>query len=241
MVARRWMYVGAGALLVLWLSRGARAGMEPVSAPGTSPPTVEPRADPAAAKRPFIGYAAESARTATRLPTDEREARHFLRSAAAAARFEAEASRLAATRAQSAPVRDFAGDLFQYQEGAQLDLLHLLHARGMAPPMMDNAQRKALGRLARLSGARFDREYVELLGLRHQRQEVRYYERAVLGITDPALRSWIDRQLPSLRDQESAAARLGPGSPGRDSRRVEGLRTTSVAVQGPGVSAPSNR
>jgi putative membrane protein len=214
-------------MAALWLARSARA-QQPEADAATPPRAGEPKptTEAGAARRAaFAGYAAESARTATRLPPEERGARGFLRAAALSARFELEASRLAATRAHSLEVLAYAADLLQYQEMAQLELLHLLHARGMAQPMMDSAQRKALNRLGRLTGPAFDREYVELMGRRQQREDVLQYERAALGMADPVLRGWIDRQLPSLRAQEAAAQRLGIAPA---ARRPDAARSAAV-------------
>lgn len=215
MVARRLLWGVAGAAALLWLARAARAGTR----------EADTEAAPASRRAASTGYAAESARTATRLPPGEREARQFLRMAALRGRFEAEASRLALTRAHDAAIRAFAEELLQYHEAAGTELLHLLHARGMAPPMMEGPQRKALNRLAQLAGARFDREFIELVGRERQLRDVQQYERAALGLADPALAAWVDRQLPSLRQQQAAAARLVP------SRRGEDLRRRAVAAK----------
>ena len=228
MVSRRWIWGVAGAAAVLWLTRAARAETEaeylqgpftPRRPPGVAPaPPVKPvpNASAAAATKPAakparpaaFGYAAESARTATRLPPDERHARDFLRVASMQARFETEAARLALQRAEHVGVLAFASELLEYHQAANPELLHLLAARGMAPSMLDNAQRKALNRLARLSGARFDREFMERVGRDRQREDVERFEKAAKGVTDPALLDWIDRQLPSLRAQHTSAVAL---------------------------------
>jgi putative membrane protein len=213
--------------------QGPYAPKPPAPAPAPAKPLAKAPVAPVAAaptarrSAAYPGYAAESARTATRLSPDEREARKFLRIAAAHARFEVEASRLAATRAHAAGVRAFAAELLQYHEAADAELLHLLHARGMAPPMMENTQRKALQRLARLGGPKFDREFVELVGRQRQHEDVQHFERAVAGVNDPVLRGWIDRQLPSLRQQQSAAAKLASW----DARRGEPRRPPAEARQ----------
>jgi len=235
-------------MAALWLARAARAQepevwpTAPASAPQAQPqPQIHSQppaplqphgtaSPPATTRRGAFGYAAESARTATRLPPEEREARGFLRAAAMASLFELEASRLATERATGAGVRAYAAELMEYQEAAHLELLHLLHARGMALPMMDGAHRKALNRLARLSGPRFDREYVELLGQRHQREDVAAYERAVQGIADPLLRAWIERQLPNLRAQQMAAQRL--------TARPQAVRSGSMSLKPAVASRP---
>ncbi len=223
MVSRRWMWGVAGAAALLWLARSARAETEAeyLQGPFTpkSPPAgakAAPKASvataPKTAARPAkpatFGYAAESARTATRLPPEERQARDFLRMASLQARYETEAARLALQRAEHPGVLSFASDLLEYHKEADAELLHLLAARGMAPPMMDTAQRKALNKLARLNGARFDREFAEQVGRARQRDDVERFEMAAKGVTDPALLDWIDRQLPSLRQQHTSAVEL---------------------------------
>ncbi|RYY52207.1 MAG: DUF4142 domain-containing protein, partial [Comamonadaceae bacterium] len=165
---------------------------------------------PKVAARPatgWNGFAAESARTAQRLPAPEKEARAFLRAAALIARLETEASRLARARGHAAGVLAYSDGLLEYREAADPELLHLLHQRGMAPPMMDNAQRKALNRLGKLQGAKFDREYAELVGPEQQRANLQQYEKALGLVTDPAVRGWIERQLPALRQQQDEAVR----------------------------------
>lgn len=219
LVSRRWMWGLAVAAAGLWVARAARAEGETLSVldPVAKPPAAARPAVPAAAasaapRRPaaFAGYAAESARTATRLPPEERAAREFLRAAAQQARFETDAAKLASQRAQGERVKAFAAELLEFHGGAQPGLLHLLNARGMAPPMLEDTQRKALNRLAKLQGTRFDREFADAVSRERQRGDIAQYEKAVEDATDPALREWIDRQLPTLRQQQAAAAQLVP-------------------------------
>lgn len=249
MVSRRWVWVAAslaaGALV------GARAanagGRAEEDRPGNRPPDMQqPVATPASgtgtpvaktAARPPVrhaaavaGYAADAARSSTRLPPDERAARAFLRTAAVAARIENDASRLAATRADSEAVREFAADLLKYHESADLELLWLLRAREMAAPMLETPQRKALNHLAKLDGAKFDRAYVELVSVRRQRSDVQQFERAAATVTDPSLRAWIERQLPALREQQLAAQRLGPGGAPQVAQRPGRLRLARTIV-----------
>ena len=246
MVARRWLWtVVALAGVLAWrvaqaqdetdeappgppFTRPVPGARLPAAPAGSAPRSATAKASPGSASRPAprraasSGYAAESARTATRLPREEREARAFLRSAAAIARVDLEASRLASTRSDNPAVRAFADELLQYRASADAELLHLLHVRSMAPPLMDNRQRKALTRLARQSGARFDRGYAALVGPLEQREEIALYEQALQDAADPVLKAWIERQLPILRQQQAGAQRLpqrlsGSSSPSRAS------------------------
>lgn len=243
MVSRRWMWVAAGlaASAVLGVRLAHAGGRAEEDRPGSRPEDMQLPAPAAAAPAkaaapvansalrhaaPSGGYAAEAARSARRLPPQERTTRAFLRTAAVAARIETDASRLAATRAQDPGVRAYAGELSSYRAEADLELLRLLHDRGMAPPMLETPQRKALNRLARLEGGKFDRAYVELLSARHQSSELQQYKRAMQAV-DPAVKAWIERQLPALREQQAAAQRLAGAKPAAVAR-ANPLRLTRV-------------
>lgn len=250
MVSRRWMWVAAGlaasALLGARLAHaGGRAEEDrpgnrpddmqlPAPAPAAAPAKAAPQAKAAAPRRaaPSGGYAAEAARSSSRLPPDERNTRAFLRVAAVASRVEAEASRLAATRAQDPAVRSYAAELSSYREEADPGLLRLLHDRGMAPPMLETAQRKALNRLARLEAGKFDHAYMELLSARHQQGEVLQYQRAMQSVSDPAVKAWIERQLPALREQQAAAHRLAGGKPAAVAQATPLRLTRDIAARG---------
>ncbi len=199
MPSRRLIWGAFAAAGLLWLARSARAQNEDPA-----------RASSAAVRNRPPAFAAEAARTATRLPPEERDARAFLRNAAQHSRLEAEASRLAQARSGSESVRAYAADLLLHRETADAELLHMLQGRGMAPPMLESAQRKALNRLARASGTRFDRDYVELVMQERQREALLHYQRAAGALADPAVRDWAERQLEALRDQQAAGEQLRP-------------------------------
>jgi putative membrane protein len=218
--------LAVGALLVARAVRAQEPEPTPV-APLPDPPkpavagrALAPASVPTVRRLPVIAYAPEAAASASRLPPEERAARVFLRSVALAATIETEASRMAVVRGNAPAVRSFAIDLLEAHQAAEPALLRLLHAREMAPPLMDIGQRKALQRLAKASGAKFDREYLDLVLPRQARDEVEQYERALQVITDPVLRAWIERQLPLLREQSALGDRL-----------VVAKRTEAVARQ----------
>lgn len=149
-------------------------------------------------------YAPEAARSAARLPPEQREERAVLRSMAATARFEAEACRLALARSASAGLKAWAAELLSQHDAGNTELVHLLHSRGMALPMLENDQRKALARLGRLSGTAFDREFREAVPLRHKAR-AQQLEKAQLAVADPLLKAWIGRQLAGLANQQAVA------------------------------------
>ena len=77
-------------------------------------------------------------------------------------------------------------------------------------PMLANDQRKTLNRLGKLQGGKFDREFMAEVGLRYQQDDVQYFEKARLVAGEPALKAWIDRNLPTLRYHLATAERLAP-------------------------------
>ncbi len=159
---------------------------------------------------PSTMFAAASAAKARRMSAQQREERQFLREAAASSRFEADAARMALGKSNDPGVRSLAATLINHHAAALNELLHMLHARGMAAPMLGNDQRKVLNRLAKLQGSKFDREFLGEVGLRYQQDDVEYFEKASLAAREPRLKAWIDRTLPTLRYHVSTAERIAP-------------------------------
>lgn len=157
--------------------------------------------------RPAV-FAAASAAHARKMSAEQREERRFLQEAAAASRFESEASKMALAKSNNPAVRSFAATLINHHASAGAALQQMLRGRGMAPPMLANDQRKTLNRLARLNGAKFDREYTDEVGLRYQQDDLQGYERASLATRDPTLKAWLTRTLPTLRYHLTTAQRI---------------------------------
>lgn len=205
-----WCVVAASAAM-LWAG-AARAESEAEHGnPGPATAALSGAAEPTPRPRPVARpamFAAAAAANAKPLSVQQREERRFLKDAAAADRFQADAARMALARSKAPAVRSLAGTLIDQQNTSGNDLLHLLHLRGMAPPMLANEQRKTLNRLAKLQGTRFDREFLVQVGLKSQRDEVQYYEKAGASAGDPVLKAWIERTLPALRDQLVTAERV---------------------------------
>jgi predicted outer membrane protein len=164
--------------------------------------------------------AAAAALGTQRMTAQQREEWRFLKEAAAASRFEGDAARLALARSSSPAVLAYASELADYNRTAGNELQHLLQMRGMAAPMLTDAQRKTLNRLAKMSGKKFDREYVNLAALRSLQPGVAELERAGAEIEDVQVKSWIERNLPSVRDQLQDAAMLAAPAAARPMRTI---------------------
>jgi putative membrane protein len=190
------------------------AGLACASVEGESPPSAAlpaPLAPVAPIAPRAATFAAASVPFAKRLTPEQREEWRFLKDAAAGGRFEFDASRLALSRSNDARVRSLAATLVNHHSAAQPRLARMLGARSIAPPMLSNDQRRSLNRLAKLHGTKFDREWMEAVGLRSQQEGVAAYEKAAQSARDPALRAWIEEVLPTLRWQLQAAERAAGG------------------------------
>lgn len=178
---------------------------------GARSPAPAPRTTP---RHVFAPSAAASAR---RLAPHEREERRFLREAAAASRFQAEAARLVLAKSTDPGVRSLAATLGGHHSASGDDLLRMLHRRGMAAPMLENSQRRTLTRLVRLQGARLDRTYVAEVAVQAQQDIVMAYEKAADDVQDPALRQWLAQGVPVLRYHVATAERLAGAGAARAS------------------------
>jgi predicted outer membrane protein len=172
----------------------------------------------AAAQR--AGYAPGAAAEARPLGQAQRLERRFLQISAENLRFQGEASKLLLARSANPAVMELANILVERQLAAQPELQHLLHARGMAMPLAASEHGKLLKQLAKLSGAKLDRLYVEEVLLRSCQADVANYEKLVLQAQDAVLKAWIERQLPDLRAQLARAGKALPSASLRAQRAV---------------------
>ena len=199
--------VVAAAVLLLWAGAARAEREQGYASPGPDgAPRPQPK-PPSAAPRPGT-FAAGSIPNVRRMSAEQREERYFLREAAAAGRFETEASRLALAKSQDLRVRAYATALIDHHASAGTALQYMLQGRGMAPPMIGNAERKTLNRLAKLNGKKFDREYIEQVGLKHYPDDLQLYESAAQSVADPMLKAWINNTLPTLRFHLESAERM---------------------------------
>ena len=207
-----WCVVAATtAVLCACVGRSATAADDSRSTAPVRDARAMPLPQPRTAARATM-FAPAAAASAKPLDPQQFEERRFLREAAAANRFQAEAGRVALLKSSDAAVRALAAALVNQQSTSGNDLLWLLHERGMAAPMLENAQRKTLNRLGRLKGRTFDREFIDQVGLHSQESAIGAYERASVTVDDPAIKGWIERTLPSLRSQVASAERISSRS-----------------------------
>ncbi|MBC7604267.1 MAG: DUF4142 domain-containing protein, partial [Ramlibacter sp.] len=194
----------AAAAVSLSIAASAQ-GDEPSRDPSPGLPNAEQQKAPVV-RTPL--FAAASAASARRLAPEQLFERGFLKQAAANTRFEFEAARMALSKSASPEVRVFADTIVSHHLAVTPVLQQMLHARGMAAPMLENGQRKALNSLAKVTGRKFDQEFITVVGLKSQQDDVQLFERASAGVRDTALKDWVDRTLPVLKSNLASAEQV---------------------------------
>lgn len=143
------------------------------------------------------------ASTGARLSTDDRV---YAMRAAGGGMYEVEAGRLAAARATNPEVRTFGQMLVDHHSASNAELVSLLQARGLTPPpALPPAMTAKMARLAALSGAAFDQEFMRNAGVADHRAQIELFMRASRDATDPTLKAWFAKTLPSLQMHLQAA------------------------------------
>jgi putative membrane protein len=150
-------------------------------------------------------------------PSGNRDA-GFLATAAQANLAEVDAGRLALKKSTNSDLKKFAQHMIEDHTQANSDLSDLAHKKGMElPSRTDEAHQKDIARLAEMNGADFDRAYMTLMVNDHVRA-VSLFERSAAEASDPEIRAFAKKMLPTLQDHLKMARDLagkvgGPSSP----------------------------
>jgi putative membrane protein len=120
--------------------------------------------------------------------------------AAAAGMAEVQAGQLAAQKAQSPQVKQFAQRMVEDHTAANGELMKLASARNLTPPAEpDRKHRAAIDKLGKQSGADFDRAYMKMQVADHEKTVALFEKQAKNGKGDE-LRQWASAKLPALRE-----------------------------------------
>lgn len=134
--------------------------------------------------------------------------RQFLMKAAHINIAEVKTGELAQTRAVNAQVRDYAQMMIEDHSSANNQLKRLAANEGFRLPNDTDRKHKAVAnRLARLSGAPFDRAYMNAMVKGHQEAIMLFRQQARNG-RDPDVRRWAATMLPGLQKHLQLARRL---------------------------------
>ncbi len=181
---------------------GATAGAGGTTDTGSS--MTGGRAAPAA--QPGTGTRNTDTRKDDKLSRGDRK---FMQDAAESGMFEVQIAQLASSKAANADVKSFATTLANDHQNANNELVQLANSKKVelpaAPP---RGKRKDIEKLAKLSGAEFDRKFVHEVGIKDHEKDIKKFEKASGKLQDPDLKAWAEKTLPKLREHLAMAQKL---------------------------------
>jgi putative membrane protein len=137
-------------------------------------------------------------------PTD----RAFVMAAARGGLAEVELGKLAVDKGASSDVKAFGQRMVDDHSKANDQLRQVVASKSVTLPSdLDRKARSTYDRLAKLSGAEFDRAYVKLM-VRDHVEDVADFNRAAQNAGDPDIRRFASSTLPTLRDHLKMAKDL---------------------------------
>lgn len=133
---------------------------------------------------------------------------HFIHEAAAGGMMEVELGHLAAERAASAEVKAFGQRMVADHGKANQQLMKIATSKGMTfPRELPADMQRQRDLLARMSGAEFDRMYMQHMVKDHKKDVAEFEKQAEKG-TDLAVRTFAQQALPTLREHLTLAESL---------------------------------
>ena len=124
----------------------------------------------------------------------------FMREAAQGGLAEVQDAQLAQQKGTGSEVKQFAGRMITDHNKANTDLQQIAQSKGLTPPAEpSSAQRSTHDKLAKLSAAQFDREYMQGQVFDHE-QTVTLFRKEVESGQDPQLKVFAQKYLPTIED-----------------------------------------
>ena len=167
------------------------AGQQPQTPPRATPATPPPAPAPATGTSQAHTDHAAGATGADAT---------FVKKAADGGMAEVSLAKLAQEKASSADVKSFAAKLEKDHTKANDELKEVASKKGITLPAAPSKNHQAMhDRLAKLSGAEFDKAYVTAMLDDHQK-DVREFQRVASGSGDADVKAFASKTLPTLKD-----------------------------------------
>src|SRR6185295_3775991 len=126
--------------------------------------------------------------------------RAFVEEAAAGGAAEVEGGRMAEQRAAHDKVKQFGSRMVQDHSKANDELKELAAGKGLQlPSAPDPHSQEAMTKLQKLSGAEFDRAYMDHMVKDHKKDVAAFQKEASAG-KDPQIKAFAAKTLPTLQD-----------------------------------------
>lgn len=143
--------------------------------------------------------------TVSNLSTEDKE---FVSRAGMSGMAEVQMGNLALQKATNAEVKAFAQRMVTDHGKANEELQQLATTKGLAlPAELDADHKGALDHLTNLSGAEFDKSYMQHMVEDHDKA-VAEFEKASTGTGDADIKAWAGKTLPTLQDHQRQAKEI---------------------------------
>lgn len=136
----------------------------------------------------------------------------FMKKAAAGGLAEVELGQLAEQKASSDQVKQFGKRMVDDHSKANDQLKQIAEQEHVKLPTQPSAKAKAVkAQLEKLSGSEFDQAYMSDM-VKDHRRDVSEFEKESKNANDPALKSFTEQTLPTLREHLSQAQQIAPAN-----------------------------
>ena len=114
--------------------------------------------------------------------------------------FHVEAGKLAVQRASSEGVKKFGQHSIDHHTQLNDELMQLASKKGVIlPEKMDKREQKALDKLAKLSGAGFDKAYLKM-EIKNHSKDLSAYQKEIKDGKDPDVKAWAAKTVPAIEE-----------------------------------------
>ncbi len=150
----------------------------------------------------------------------------FVKHAAQGGTAEVALGKMAADKASDPDVKQFAQRMVDDHSKANDELSSLATSKGMQAPTTPPAKEQALmDRLGKLSGAAFDKAYMQAMVTDHN-HDVSEFQKYSRSGSDPEVKAWAAKTLPTLEEHQrmakQTAAKVGAGTQTGKSTMIHG-------------------
>lgn len=179
-------------------STGAGTGSSASTSGTTPPPTV--------AQANTGSQGAAGGATSASVSANDRK---FMTEAAGDGMYEVAVGKLAAEKASNPAVRKFGQTIVSDHTKANNELKQLATSKGVTLPTELPSDKKAkLDKLSKASGADFDKQFVQTVGLQDHMADIKKFQTAAKDSQDPQVKAFAQKTLPTLQQHHSAAEKL---------------------------------
>lgn len=132
----------------------------------------------------------------------------FVKDAAMGGMMEVELGKLAGTQASSEDVKNFGQRMVTDHSKANDELKSIADKKGIAlPGSVNKSQQKIIDKLSKKNGADFDRAYMKDM-VKDHKMDVKAFEKQSKKGTDPDLKAFAAKTLPTLQDHLQSAQQI---------------------------------